>query len=122
MTCAKILSLLVLATGCASDPASGSCEDRQSAANESILAALTEARKDLSCTVDADCVQIAVSSSCTDSCSANLNTAGAAVVQAAIDDVNAGVCGTFGADGCKLTIPPCEPPNPTTCQAGTCTL
>jgi hypothetical protein len=130
MKLAALLLCSFVAVGCAhetSDLGESSlqahrptCDDRKQSASGLIQDVLTKAFADVSCQSDADCTQIAVASSCTDSCSDVLNMAGAARVQAAIDDVNANVCNGFQDDGCTFTVPPCAPTGAPACVEGSC--
>lgn len=73
------------------------------------------------CTSDDDCVTIAFSASCFDSCDRAVAKSGEADVKAARERVDAGVCATYRARGCKLIVPPCVPPERARCESGRCT-
>ncbi|MET0793566.1 MAG: hypothetical protein ABW061_18750, partial [Polyangiaceae bacterium] len=63
---------------------------------------------------------IAFQSDCFDSCSLAINQSGIAAVGAAVAEANAGICAHYKSDGCSVMIPPCVPPMPAKCVAGSC--
>lgn len=113
--------ILVSAAACASRPnagASGGCDARRESAQAEILAVIDAHQ---ACVADADCQSIAFQSGCFDSCTRVVNASGVAPVEAAINQVNAGTCATYKSDGCSVLVPPCLPPMPAKCVAGSCT-
>lgn len=79
-----------------------------------------------SCESDDDCVKLNTAPSCTDSCGRDkaLSVDGAAFVEAALEDINAGVCSVFNKSGCNFIPVPCVPPDPShaDCVGGVCVL
>jgi hypothetical protein len=98
--------------------AGSSCNDLASAAQKDVAAVL-EAH--LSCTQASDCKSIALSASCFDSCTRAIRADGETALKAAQDKANQMQCAQFTSQGCKVTIPPCEPPSAVTCTNGKCT-
>lgn len=78
------------------------------------------AAENVTCSADADCVRVEVRASCFDACSAAVNLAGKGAVDRASTLVEAAECKTWNEAGCKLTIPPCAPPQPVHCVEGSC--
>jgi hypothetical protein len=129
--CAASLSLTLLFTLIAacggttsSSPAadgggtSGStCADLAASAAKDVGAVIDAHR---SCTQASDCTSVELSASCFDSCTRAIRKDGAAAFKAAQDEADAMQCAQFKSQGCKVTIPPCEPPTPPTCQSGVC--
>lgn len=72
------------------------------------------------CTSDADCRSIDLAASCFDACSSAVSAFGLSAYEAAVASVEARECEAFTAEGCKLIIPPCPPPQPPTCHEGHC--
>jgi hypothetical protein len=99
------------------DAGAPTCDQRKAAA-EAVVTAAVDAH--LACASDADCHSVSLASGCFDECTRNVNAAGAAAVQAAIDSVNAGGCSSYTADGCTLFLPPCVAPTAAACSAGQC--
>ena len=99
--------------------ASGSsCNDLASAAQQDV-SAVVEANR--ACTQASDCKSVALSATCFDSCTRAIRTDATAALKAAQDKADQMQCGQFKTQGCKVTIPPCEPPTTPACVAGTCT-
>jgi hypothetical protein len=71
------------------------------------------------CTTDADCVEVALATSCFDSCSRGVAKSGRADVDTAKANAEKNACAQFKEKGCKVTIPPCSPPA-LKCQTGSC--
>jgi hypothetical protein len=104
------------ATGTAGD-AGPSCEDLQQSARDEVIKAFVGHAQ---CTDTADCVSTSLAAKCFDSCSRSVNKNFTSDVSAAKDRVNAAQCKQFEAQGCKLIIPPCPPPDPATCISNIC--
>jgi hypothetical protein len=99
------------------------CDQQTAAASTKIAAALDSAAGNLSCETDDECVIVSGGSVCTHVCrSAVVSTRGAQTVQAAIDDVESGVCAGFDSEGCTILRSPCpSPPSGAACIDGACT-
>lgn len=124
LLCSGLL-LIVAASACssggASSPEGGSdvCATSAAEANaqfQPIVAA------NLTCQKDADCFIVSLSATCLDACSATVNEQGRGALDRALVLIEARECKKFKQAGCKLTIPPCAPPRPATCQSGRCQL
>ena len=72
------------------------------------------------CASDADCMTVAQGASCFNHCSTSVAREGQAALQAAVADVDAAECATFKAQSCHVVPPPCMPPPPAVCRAGSC--
>lgn len=72
------------------------------------------------CSTDADCVSMAIGTSCFDVCTRTVAAAGRAAVEQALATEDERSCPSFAAAGCKLVVPPCAPPRAPTCHAGRC--
>jgi hypothetical protein len=53
-------------------------------------------------------------------CSRAVAASGVPEVEAALASADADGCEPFIAGGCKLIVPPCVPPTPPVCRAGSC--
>jgi hypothetical protein len=95
-----------------------SCNDLGSAAQKDVSAVLEAHR---TCTQASDCTGVELSASCFDSCSRAIRKDAAADLKAAQDKADQTQCAQFTSQGCKVTIPPCEPPSTPACVAGKCT-
>ena len=104
-------------TSDAGGPAGSSCADLSSAAQKDVAAVLDAHR---SCTQASDCTTVELSASCFDSCTRAIRKDGAAALKAAQDKADQTQCAQFTSQGCKETIPPCEPPSPAACVSGMC--
>ncbi len=93
------------------------CSDLASAAAKDVGAVIDAHR---ACTQASDCTTVELSASCFDSCTRAMRKDAAADLKAAQDKANQTQCVQFSSQGCKPTIPPCEPPTAPTCQAGLC--
>jgi hypothetical protein len=99
-----------------------SCEERAMAARQAVVAV---AQAHASCATDADCTSVDISTDCGGDCPYPVNWGGGAAVQAAVADVNAGVCKGYQDDGCPYASPSCAyPPADPVCDGstGTCQL
>jgi hypothetical protein len=109
--------------GPAGSYASLTCAQRTTDADDAVFAASNQAEgepSDTSCATDSDCVVAGNSSICWNGCGVVLNKAGAAQLQSVVGQINATICATFVADGCKPNPPPpCAPLLPS-CVKGTC--
>jgi hypothetical protein len=100
-----------------------SCEARAQLAEAVIAEALAAA--DTSCESDSDCATAGTVSACTEACSEHVvSRAGKATIEAAVAEVEGGVCAAFEVDGCYVERQPCVPPQPAVprCDAGQCKL
>jgi len=125
-----VTAVLALVTACgATSSTSGSpsdaggttgasCADLGSAAQKDV-AAVVEAHR--SCTQASDCMNVELSASCFDSCTRSIRKDAAAALKAAQDKADQTQCAQFTSQGCKVTVPPCEPPMPAACVGGMCT-
>jgi hypothetical protein len=122
----SVTALVVLVTACGGTTSgttggttsASSCSDLASGAQKDVAAVIDAHR---SCTQASDCTTVALSASCFDSCSRAMRKDAADALKAAQDKANQTQCVQFSNQGCKTTIPPCEPPTPPTCQNGVCT-
>lgn len=121
-----LLVAVLLASSCAADPQpdpaavstpEGDCDASTDAARTRVTKVVEE---NLACSADADCVRVEVRASCFDACSASVNLTGKGAVDRASTLVEAAECKKFNEEGCKLTIPPCAPPQPAHCVGGKC--
>ena len=94
-----------------------SCADLASAAQKDV-AAVVDAHR--SCTQASDCTTVELSASCFDSCTRAIRKDGTTALKAAQDKADQAQCAQFTTQGCKETIPPCEPPTPAACVSGMC--
>ena len=116
-----LLAVGLLSSACASRSVAGNagtCDARRDSARADIGAVIDA---HLACEKDADCQSIAFASNCFDSCTRAVNASGVSAVEAAGAKANAGVCANYESDGCSVSIPPCVPPMPPQCVAGSCT-
>ena len=116
-----MLTVCVLGSACASRSTAGNagnCDARRDKASADIGAVIDA---HLACEKDEDCQSIAFASHCFDSCTRAINASGMSAVEAAVAKANAGVCANYQGDGCSVSIPPCVPPLPPKCVAGSCT-
>ena len=116
-------AVVAIVTACGSSTSStsgttgSSCADLGSAAQKDV-AAVVEAHR--SCTQASDCMNVELSASCFDSCTRAIRKDAAADLEAAQDKADQTQCAQFKNQACTVTIPPCEPPMPPTCQNGMC--
>lgn len=117
------LSLAVVACGGAQEqkkaPSSTTAECSQQAtpAHDKVNEAIA-ANQD--CTTDADCVSIAVATSCFDACTTSVTTSSQAAVEQAMKTASDVECKAFVDAGCKVIAPPCASPKPAACRSGRC--
>jgi hypothetical protein len=110
----RILAVLALAGAAACSEIPGVCESR---AHDAIWE-VVDAQTDLSCAADADCSTVGVATRCSSGCSVLANRAGAARIQAAVDDAQQHLCG----DLCPTAEAwPCPSGGTPRCRAGRCT-
>jgi hypothetical protein len=95
-----------------------SCNDLGAAAQKDV-STVVEAHR--ACTQASDCTSVGLRASCFDSCSRAIRKDAAADLKAAQDKADQTQCAQFTSQGCKVTIPPCEPPTTPACIAGKCT-
>lgn len=96
-----------------------SCDERKSAAEEHVLAAVAESVD--GCTTDADCILIDPETACYDSCPLAVVVHGEAQVQHAARDANERWCQGFAADCPALLAPPPDcSVGPPRCIEGRC--
>jgi len=100
-----------------SAPSGSSCSDLAAAAAKDVGAAIDAHR---ACTQASDCATVELSASCFDSCTRAMRKDAASELKSAQDKANQNQCVQFSSQGCKTTIPPCEPPTTPTCQNGLC--
>src|SRR5450432_398427 len=103
----------------------GSCSALSGAAQSVFTAASMAATADLSCTSDSDCTMGPGAVTCISTCGGPLTTtAGAAVIQKAIDHDNATACATYKAMGCPppVGLPCVAPIAGVACVQGTCAI
>ena len=105
------------ANGASSTTPTKVCSDLATSARSTVEKAI--AAND-ACKQDADCIDVALSASCFDSCGRAVNASGKAAVDAARAKADAEHCATFKQEGCKLIVPPCVPPSPPACVEGHC--
>jgi hypothetical protein len=105
-----------------------SCSQRENLARQQLDALinsrLAEGGSYTRCLIDTDCTTVSGGSACNDSCSTYaISKVGAQEIALATDSVEAGLCKTFAADGCKVIIQPCAPPQgELACVQGSCKL
>src|SRR5688572_26816942 len=109
-------SILLLACGSDAKESEQDCDAIAKEARDEVSRAI-DANK--TCTTTADCVGIAFSTSCFDSCSQGIAKGGAAAVDAAKASAEKNACERFKAKGCKVIIPPCIPPG-LSCTSSRC--
>ena len=114
--------VILVAVACGSSPEAKSsgvteCSAHAKPASDKVRAVIDA---NLGCTVDDDCMTIAVSSACFDQCSSTVAKSGRAAVEKALADVSTNECKAFADAGCKVIIPPCAPPSAPVCRAGKC--
>jgi hypothetical protein len=102
----------LLVTACSSTPS------MQKQASAEVGKALDAAR---ACAKDDDCTATGFGASCFDSCTRAVAKDHVAEVEAASKKASAGACRGFAGQGCKMTVPPCAPPQTSRCTAGLCT-
>jgi hypothetical protein len=120
-----VLSVSMLLIACASAPdagppssaAGGSCSAEAQRAAAPVLAVV---ERNGACATDADCTTVGLSTRCFDVCSRAVAASGVPEVEAALASADADGCEPFIADGCQLIVPPCVPPTPPVCRAGSC--
>ena len=95
-----------------------SCNELASAAQQDVSAVIEAHR---TCTQASDCKSVALSASCFDSCARAIRNDATAELKAAQDKADQTQCAQFTSQGCKVSIPPCEPPTKPDCVAGKCT-
>ncbi len=86
-------------------------------ARPAIDQALAEIAKHTACTTDADCVSIGVGSACFDVCNRAVSKSDVDAVNGLLSKAD---CQQFQAAGCRVTPPPCAPPQPPKCSQGHC--
>lgn len=116
-------AVAVVATACggtsssSSGGSASSCNDLAASAAQEVDAVIEAHR---ACTQASDCVGVALSASCFDSCSRSMRADSASALAAAKEKVAKAQCEQFASKGCKVVIPPCAPPDPIACVNGTC--
>jgi hypothetical protein len=96
------------------------CSERTDLAAQRVQDAIDTADK--TCATDADCVWASTSSDCNDSCGTVVSVEGDKTLQAAIDELNTGLCASFDADcGAPIALP-CVAPGNTICLDGHCAV
>jgi hypothetical protein len=95
-----------------------SCSELADSARQEVDAVLQAHR---ACVSASDCVGVALSASCFDSCGRAMRKDGEAALQASKAKVDEAQCAQFASKGCKLIIPPCAPPSALACVSGMCT-
>lgn len=117
------LSLSVVACGGAQEPkktpssSTAECSQQATPAHDKVNEAIA-ANQD--CTTDADCVSIAVATSCFDACTTSVTTSSQAAVEQAMKTASDVECKAFVDAGCKVIAPPCAPPKPAACRSNRC--
>jgi hypothetical protein len=122
---AALLLALPTAVACAATspvPSTGpstalSCDSLASKAASRVQPVLEAHR---ACASDADCVAVAQGASCFDHCSTSMAREGQGALTAIVGEVDAAECAAFEAQGCHVVPPPCAPPSPPVCRAGSC--
>lgn len=74
----------------------------------------------LACTIDSDCVLVAIAANCTDQCSAAMAKTGEVDFKNVVDSVNQSLCVDYTKQGCKLIAPACAPSQPPRCVDKKC--
>jgi len=93
--------------------------DQISAGVAKQLQEAVEARRD--CSGDTDCVDVARSADCSDTCTARMNKSKVAEIDALKSTVNSELCQDFKKQGCVLTHPACAAfPGPPKCVQNKC--
>jgi hypothetical protein len=92
------------------------------AAQQKVAQAIKGAQADLSCASDDDCVFVGTPTACTFSCGALFNQQGLAKALPIIAAIATESCPEFQRQGCVVLQPPCTPPSPVACVAGTCSF
>jgi hypothetical protein len=105
------------ATGDGGGTSGSTCSDLAASAAKDVGAVIDAHR---SCTQASDCTSVELSASCFDSCTRAMRKDAADALKAAQDKANQNQCVQFSSQGCKVNIPPCEPPTAPTCQSGVC--
>jgi hypothetical protein len=72
------------------------------------------------CETDTDCVEVARSTSCFDTCSGSIAASQSTNVDATKELLEQNQCAAFARAECSFTPPPCTPPGPPTCIDGSC--
>jgi hypothetical protein len=121
-----LLIAVLSAVSCAAEPqpdaaSVGMPEGDCNASTEAAKARVTKVvQENLACSADTDCVRVEVRASCFDACSTSVNLVGKGAVDRASTLVEAAECKKWNEAGCKLTVPPCAPPQPVRCVGGKC--
>jgi hypothetical protein len=115
-----VIPLLVVGCGSSNEPKNPSVNDCSQLAKPASDKVLSVIEANRACSVDADCMTIALNSACFDQCSASIASSGRDAVDQALAGVGPNECKDFTAAGCKVIAPPCEPPMPPKCTAGKC--
>ncbi|MFT6144702.1 MAG: hypothetical protein ACJAZO_002993 [Myxococcota bacterium] len=105
-----VLSFAVVLLGACEGESCDSVEDRAVAAVRDIV------DQDQSCTVDADCVVVAIHGRCFDVCTRVVATSNEAALRAAIDAADADICSDYG--DCNFIVLPCDAPAAPRCGDG----
>ena len=101
------------------DDAPLSCEERKTAAEEHVLAAVAESVE--GCTSDTDCALVDPETACYDSCPLAVSTHGEARVRLAASDANERWCHAFAVECRELLAPPPDCSEaPPRCDEGRC--
>lgn len=111
-----------------SETSSGSTNGTSSSASQASKCdeLATAARTELdqaakrACTKNSDCVGVAFSAKCFDSCTTAIASDQKAAFEQARAKVDGAQCADFDKLGCKLVIPPCVPPTEPACVDGAC--
>jgi hypothetical protein len=74
-----------------------------------------------SCSNDADCATVAVSTPCFDACTRVVSATARDPVVQAIAQIGAEECGAYARGQCVRIVPPCAPPAPPRCVVQRCT-
>lgn len=98
--------------------AAPTCRERELEAAQTVGTAVEQA--DVTCSGDADCVQIGSSTRCHATCGAIVSKAGADELRSVIEGLDTGLCESFEADGCIAIPPPCLALGPPACIGGQC--
>jgi len=104
------------------DVDSMSCEEKTRAASALLFAAERLGGTDLSCQSNDDCRVVWRVTECSHSCSTLTTRNIEEKIMAAIEEANATACVGFRAAGCRLILPPCEPPRRWICLGTMCSI
>jgi hypothetical protein len=98
------------------------CEEKTRAASALLFAAERSGGTDSRCQTNDDCRVVWRVTDCSHSCSTLTTRTIEEKIKAAIDEANATVCVGFRAAGCRLLLPPCDPPRRWVCLGTTCSI